>query len=305
MALFGGLFQKKQCAFCGGEIGMLGNKKLEDGDMCKNCASKLSPWFDDRRHSTVEQIREQLAYREQNKQAVQQFEMTRRIGNGTKVYLDEVHRTFMISGASDLQEANPDVVEGSAVRNAAIDIHETKHELKMKNKEGKSVSYTPPRYDYSYDFFVNVEVEHPYFDKMRVKVNNNSVWLRYKDVQARRMGASAGGIGGGAFSPAGRIDGGGMKGAVVNGVLSSLGAGQSGADVYSPEYQEMLLMAQDIRDSLIRLRSVQAEPVPAPVEAEPVPAPVQEEPKKWFCPECGTPNEGNFCTNCGTKKPII
>ncbi len=57
MAFFG-LFDKKICAICGGEIGLLGNRKLEDGNCCKNCASKLSPWFDERRHSTVEQIKE-------------------------------------------------------------------------------------------------------------------------------------------------------------------------------------------------------------------------------------------------------
>ena len=27
---------------------MLGNRKLEDGNLCKDCAKKLSPWFDDR-----------------------------------------------------------------------------------------------------------------------------------------------------------------------------------------------------------------------------------------------------------------
>ena len=26
-------------------------------------------------------------------------------------------------------------------------------------------------------------------------------------------------------------------------------------------------------------------------------------PSNWFCPECGTENKGNFCTNCGTKRP--
>ncbi|MBR5490035.1 MAG: DUF4428 domain-containing protein, partial [Oscillospiraceae bacterium] len=36
-------FKKKQCDICGGEIGLLGNRKLEDGNMCKNCARKLSP----------------------------------------------------------------------------------------------------------------------------------------------------------------------------------------------------------------------------------------------------------------------
>lgn len=53
MGLFGNLFEKKICSVCGGEIGLLGNRKLEDGNLCKNCAKKLSPWFSDRRHSTV------------------------------------------------------------------------------------------------------------------------------------------------------------------------------------------------------------------------------------------------------------
>ena len=60
MGLFGKMFEKKNCDICGGEIGLLGNKKLEDGNLCKECASKLSPWFSDRRRSTVDQIREQL-----------------------------------------------------------------------------------------------------------------------------------------------------------------------------------------------------------------------------------------------------
>ena len=28
-----------------------------------------------------------------------------------------------------------------------------------------------------------------------------------------------------------------------------------------------------------------------------------KQPGEWFCPECGTLNNGNFCMNCGTKKP--
>ena len=89
MGLFG-LFDKKTCDLCGGEIGLLGNRKLEDGNCCKECAKKLSPWFDERRHSTVEQIREQLAYREENKKAVEQFHITRTIARDSwKVLLDE------------------------------------------------------------------------------------------------------------------------------------------------------------------------------------------------------------------------
>ena len=65
-----GLFDKKYCDVCGEKIGLLGNKKLEDANLCKKCAAKLSPWFNERRHSTLEEIKQQLAYREDNKSAV-------------------------------------------------------------------------------------------------------------------------------------------------------------------------------------------------------------------------------------------
>lgn len=39
-----GFFDKKYCDVCGEKIGFLGNRKLEDGNLCKECASKLSPF---------------------------------------------------------------------------------------------------------------------------------------------------------------------------------------------------------------------------------------------------------------------
>ena len=72
-----GLFDKKNCDICGDKIGLLGNRKLDDGNLCKNCAAKLSPWFEERRHSTVEEIKRQLDYREENKNAVRNFQIGR------------------------------------------------------------------------------------------------------------------------------------------------------------------------------------------------------------------------------------
>ena len=57
-----GLFDKKYCDICGQKIGFFGNRKLENGTLCKDCEKKLSPFFSERRNSTVEDIRRQLAY---------------------------------------------------------------------------------------------------------------------------------------------------------------------------------------------------------------------------------------------------
>lgn len=36
-----GLFDKKICDICGEKIGLLGNRKLDDGNLCKDCAKKI------------------------------------------------------------------------------------------------------------------------------------------------------------------------------------------------------------------------------------------------------------------------
>ena len=84
-----GLFEKKYCDFCGEKIGLLGNRKLEDGNMCKECAEKLSPWMTDRKHETVEEIRRHLNYREENKRRLMSFHVSRILGKATKIYLDD------------------------------------------------------------------------------------------------------------------------------------------------------------------------------------------------------------------------
>ena len=134
-----GLFDKKFCSVCGGKIGLLGNRKLEDGNLCKECAQKLSPWFSERRHSTVEEIKAQLAYREANKAEVSAFHTTRTLGDRTKVLLDEDARKFMVTSASNLLDANPDVLKFEDVTGCDLDIDERKVEQKMKNAEKPSV----------------------------------------------------------------------------------------------------------------------------------------------------------------------
>lgn len=170
-----GLFDKKYCDICGEKIGLFGNRKLQNGNLCKNCAAKLSPWFSERRQSTVEEIKEQLDYREENRNAVAAFHTTRALGDNTKVLLDEDAGKFMVTSARNLIEANPDVLDFSQVTGCRVDVDESRSELKRKDSEGNEVSYNPPRYEYSYDFFIIISVNHPYFDEMRFKLNSSSV----------------------------------------------------------------------------------------------------------------------------------
>ena len=177
MGIFGKLFEKKECSICGGEIGLLGNRKLEDGNLCKECAGKLSPWFDDRRHSTVEQIEKQLQDREANRAKVEAFSVTRTLGEDMKVLIDEDAGLFMVTDSSRLAEANPDVLSFSDVTGCVLDIDEDRSELTREGEDGEEISYNPPRYYFSYDFNMVIRVRNPYFDEIRFRLNGSDVTI--------------------------------------------------------------------------------------------------------------------------------
>lgn len=137
-----GLFDKKYCDICGEKIGLLGNRKLEDGNLCKNCAKKLSPWFSERRHSTVAEIKQLLAYREENRTRAAQFTVTRSMGEYTKVLLDEKRGWLTVTSASNLAEANPDILDFNTITGCRMDIKEDRDEVMREGADGKKFPIT-------------------------------------------------------------------------------------------------------------------------------------------------------------------
>ena len=270
-----GLFDKKYCDICGEKIGLLGNRKLEDGNLCKDCAKKLSPWFSDRRRSTVEDIKGQLAYREENREKAAQFRTTRSFGEDWKVLLDEDDRWFTVTRARELAEANPDILDFDTITGCRMDIDESRTELTREGPDGKDISYVPPRYEYSYDFFLVISVRHPYFDEMRFSLNASSVYY-----EPQRMPLRA---------PLGRPK-------------------MSGADPENcAEYRKYRQMGDEICQALEQARSGSREAAPSaqeePAMNESAGAANAAAAGPWTCPACGGANTGRFCEYCGSPRP--
>ena len=170
-----GLFDKKFCDVCGEKISLLGNRKVDDGNLCKDCAKKLSPWFSERRHSTIESIKEQLDYRERNRQIASNFHPNRTIGENYKLFIDDINHQFTVSRSSNFAEDNPDILDFSQASGIDLKIDENRRELK-RTVDGKQVSYNPPKYEYSYTFKATIFVNgNPYFDDMEFSISNGSV----------------------------------------------------------------------------------------------------------------------------------
>ena len=189
MGLFD-VFKKKDCEICGKEVGPLGYKKLEDGEICKDCVKLLSPWFDDRRHSTVEQIKRQLAAREENQRKLQSWNHNLSYGEYQKLYVrmvNSVPESFVVTSADNYREYNADIIPFTAVSSYDVDIRESHTELKKDGPNGEKISYNPPRFEYHYDFYIKLMITGiEYIDDIRFRVNRSTLELETTQHQAAR-----------------------------------------------------------------------------------------------------------------------
>lgn len=169
--------KKKYCDICGEKIGLLGNKKLEDGNMCKDCSKLLSPHFSDRKKTSLSDIKDHLEYRENNKKDVEAFKTSKIIGGYTRVLIDEEAQKFIVTSSDNWKSENPDVVNISQVTSCNTNIYEYKTELKFKDKDYNDVSFSPKRYDIEYDFYMTVYVDSPWFDSMGFALNDKRIYM--------------------------------------------------------------------------------------------------------------------------------
>ena len=159
MGFFDKMFEKKECAICGTELGLLGKTKIGEGYLCKECAGKLSPYFHGYRSSTADDIREQLAYREANAERLASFNPTRTLSAGrTNIMLDEDAGLLIITSQSRWRDANPDIIEFSQVLGCDMDIDEHRTEIYRETKDGERESYNPP-----------------YFTEINLRVNDSTI----------------------------------------------------------------------------------------------------------------------------------
>ena len=281
-----GLFDKKYCDICGEKIGLLGNCKLDDGNLCKECAQKLSPWFE---------------YREQNKELVQKFNVTRQISTKTyNVFIDDIQGNFTIAHKLDVKE-NPDIVPLSAVLQCKMDIEQDRKE-ETYTKDGKTVSYDPPVYKYEYQYRMKIQVRSPWFDDMDFRLHNFSIEQddRAEIMEIERAGyeivsALTG------QAPMGMQ---GMNGMPVNNGMNYGMQGMNGMPVKSGMNLGMQMMnPMPMNNRMQGMNSTQMNnsmPVNNGMQGN---QQMQQPGGTWKC-QCGAENKGKFCEYCGQPRPF-
>lgn len=166
----------------------------------------------------------------------------------------------------DVQTENREnglILNYSQLTGSHLDIDEGRRELRRTDKDGKQVSYDPPRYEYSYNFDFTITVDTPYFDEMSFRLNPRPIILESEAPSV--------------FSLVRSID-----------------------PSYNIEYRRYIQLADEMRAAVDHACAVShAAPTANRVQNIPTPAASVE----WICPACGGSNTGKFCEYCGTPRP--
>lgn len=191
-----GLFSKKKCDLCGNSMGMIIDKKLKDGGICKECAKKLSVWFDEYRNSTLDDIKAQMADREENRKKLDSFVTTYAFGDFGCILIDEEHRQFVALGdtsegffdsvktvtdLSEIIDRNPDIISFDQIEE--VKIKETVNSKEeTRTVDGKQVSYNPKHMTYMTSFAIGISIkDHPYIHYVYIPLVRESIHIKCEE----------------------------------------------------------------------------------------------------------------------------
>ena len=187
-----GLVKKENFCLCGGKTGMF-DKKCQSGKVCKECAGKMSPWFDDFKNSSAGALDAQRLGREVDAGLAQAkiYNFSKIFGEFGVILIDEKEKKFVafpstskglfanqkkVSSIDDVMDMGPDIIRFDMVEDFEIDIKEMTREEKQ-TVNGNQVSYDPPHILYMETFTLRMKINHPYVKSVNIQLNDGSVQI--------------------------------------------------------------------------------------------------------------------------------
>ena len=184
------LFKKDPCCLCGEKTGLL-DKKCQDGKVCKECAKKVSPWFEDWKTADKLKLETHIAMRAADRSMADMGNYNKVFGEFGVILIDEAAKKFIafpdtssglfgsqrkVKSLSDVIDLGPDIIDFKAVEDIELDITETTREEK-RTENGQQVSYFPPHILYMETFTLHLKLDYPFFKNMRIQLNDGAVQI--------------------------------------------------------------------------------------------------------------------------------
>lgn len=150
------LFEKKFCEICGEKAKLLSRTAISDGYICGDCRKLLSEFSDDFSSKTTDDIKKEMAFREENKAAFAEFCESRAIGEHNEILVDDSKRWWVLSDSDDYANGNPDVFRFDEF--IRTDVRE---DYRRIDDDHDPERRSPPR-EVLENLYFDIYVKHPY-----------------------------------------------------------------------------------------------------------------------------------------------
>ncbi|MCQ2465806.1 MAG: hypothetical protein MJ095_09505 [Oscillospiraceae bacterium] len=185
------LFGKKKCCSCGENIVTIYRKKLPCGLLCEKCSHEISPFVKSIRFTDTEKLRDHMAYRKENAELLEKFQITRIIGEKTRIVIDDRNGLFLIADCDRWSDRQPDVIRFDQV--TGFDEYIEAIESGDYYESSKGIATDLPEGYMTCNFSFTLTVDSPWFDVISMQINkddlitddiNSSEYREYKKMLA-------------------------------------------------------------------------------------------------------------------------
>lgn len=173
------LFSKKICFGCGKQTGLFNSVKMCGGNLCNECSAKFSPYLNKSKLFDQNQVIAYLRYRERNILEYRAFKATRSFGEAETIFIDEQNQKFYIKNSSIGTAPNiSDIIDFSSITDCKTKVDEKKIITQSDNTIDKLVSIVNPSYTFTFNFYFNISLNHPWIDQLQIKLNPKPIQIK-------------------------------------------------------------------------------------------------------------------------------
>ncbi|MBQ2721084.1 MAG: hypothetical protein IJF23_06065, partial [Clostridia bacterium] len=119
---------------------------------------------------TVAQIKEHLAYREENEKLLEEFNPTEEFGYDEKLFFDFEMGRFAYSNSGDWKDEKADLIPFAQVTAVETEVEEDEMSVDDENEDGSENE--EPATVKVYYYYVKLTIDSPWFDELEVDLTN-------------------------------------------------------------------------------------------------------------------------------------
>ena len=160
------------CEICGTPLNAINSHKIEKNFICKNCFSKTSVYLNKQRATYISLVNH-IRSRDRDLERINRFQPTEVYGEKEYIFISD--EFFVVSDKANYKNKNADIFELSDIISCKKRIEAEKEEVKYKDSQGETRSFTPQFFAYKFNFYIDIRVKNTEYNTISIKLNDKVI----------------------------------------------------------------------------------------------------------------------------------